>query len=167
MSEIIRLQPYQIKFADEIGAWRRQQAIEKDRHRVKGDIVQTIEDDILGARCECAAYLYFDMKVKWYRKSEEVDATLPDFTTKNLLIDAKGVAKNRLNLIVKQRGHLDWAYLLILGENHPDYKIAGWTWGKDVMKREYWRSDIAAPAFICPQKDLRQASELYNLVMNK
>jgi hypothetical protein len=160
----ITLEPKHIDFADNNVARRRQAAaVERNRQAHNGapiDPAAALGIHILGARCECAGYLWFKLNgisLHWHTFAQEVGG-LPDLGD---FVDVKGCRKGWHKLIVQQDDPDDWAYLLVLGHDHPRYQMAGWMWGWEAKQERYW-SDPAGdrPAFFIKQGLLRPLAEL-------
>ncbi len=149
----IKLEQQHIDYADEIAYKRRQLGEQKRQPRngvaLTGD--EPLRYDTMGARCECAAYLYFKpLKAKWHaftggHITDESGEKLPDLDD---YIDAKGRAKDWHSLPVQKDAPKHWAYLLVSAEHHPVYLIRGWVWGFEVQNDSHWADPAGGmPAF--------------------
>jgi hypothetical protein len=133
---MIILQEKHIKYSDWIARERRKLAIEMNRKpgtNCTTENNQALAYDILGMRCECAGYLFFQ-PVKWHWQIVKDVKNLPDLDN---FIDVKGIAQARHRMIVPLNGREDWAYVLVSGHNHPEYEVFGWLWGKEAKKDIY------------------------------
>lgn len=74
-------------------------------------------------------------------------------------IDVKCPLDDRKNLIVPaNRLHSSWAYVLVLADKRPFFRIRGWAWGREIVTVKELRR--GRPAYIILQKDLRHPDEL-------
>lgn len=146
-------------FAVNVAHMRRAAAVKYGRvHRnnLRADAATSLQMDILGARCEAAAKLFFGNTVEWfsYREGEPVDDNLPDLLAPNgLAIDVKGVEQNYKGLIVP-KGWVKpkWAYLLVLGGSHPTYQMFGWMWGHEILRIPVTEPQPGRPAHLAKQR---------------
>lgn len=53
-------------------------------------------------------------------------------------------------------------FVLVLGDQAPAMRLAGWLWGHEA-KQERWWKQTERPAFFVPQDDLRSMDELVDL----
>lgn len=160
---IVTLEAKHIAYADEVARKRHENA---KRYAIKGGNGgpeattggAALAIDLLGARGECAGYLWLS-PIKWHvacRGYEFLD--LPDLGD---FIDAKTVGNSRHRLIVKQNEPDGWAYLLVNGERHPEYAIEGWLWGHEAKQPEYLRDPVGGrAAFFVPVSALRHPDSL-------
>jgi hypothetical protein len=66
------------------------------------------------------------------------------------------------------RGHLtlhDYSfderpYVLVLSHRAPVFVLAGWLFGAEGKRREFWRDNVPRPAYFVPQSELRDIAEL-------
>lgn len=156
---IVTLSDFQDDYAAMVARRRREAAVEKDRPARNGcpeDPEKAFAYDLLGARCECAAYIALK-PCKWNRFSQRVD-DLPDIDD---WIDVKGSSKAWYDLPIQKKGKPHWGYLLVCSHGHPNYKLVGWAWGSEGMLRENWRTPPGGyPAFFLGQKRLRPLDDL-------
>lgn len=57
-------------------------------------------------------------------------------------------------------------YLLVTSENHPNYKLVGWVYGKDGKLDRYWRENVPRPCYMVPQENLRSIDDLLEMLKN-
>ena len=121
----IELLDAEIAWTDENVAEKRyENAIVQQRTPGNAGPPPNLDIDILGARCEAAAYKWMrPVRWSWQHRGREHIPDLHDF------IDVKGVANPTYNLMVKPNDPQRWAYLLLDGSAHPFYDVIGWCWG--------------------------------------
>jgi len=138
-------------FAVGVARRRQQNAIEEARR--PGNNLIPGEDDlrisINGCRAEAAAKLFLN-PVTWNAfKTGRLDDTadLEDW------IDVKGIMQSTHRLIVQPNGRPHWAYLLVDGSEHPQYRMLCWCWGHEAMQDEFWCDPTGADryAWFVPQ----------------
>jgi hypothetical protein len=131
LSNGIRLEPQHIDFSDALGIKRNDYAIanNKARHGVTGTPAQTEWMNIVGARAECAGYLWL-RPVLWNRWTDE-SIKMPDL---DCFIDVKGRDRPGDDIFVHEDDPPDWAFLLISARKHPLYTVIGWRWASEVQK---------------------------------
>lgn len=139
-----------LRFSDRLAARRQQAATTRNRPPHNGaptDPDRALAYHRLGARTECAGYLYLK-PVHWNTYVEHVHgvADLEDW------IDVKGCLRSHHSLIVQRDDPEDWAYLLVCASRHPIYEAVGWCWGREA-KVEIFRSDPVGgrAAFFVPR----------------
>src|SRR5271156_1824872 len=128
----VTLTPAMIAEADKVAHLRMKRAI-RDNLDVgrTATLEQQLADHILGARCERAGKHYYD-PTKWNLGLSGAFIHLPDLGD---FIEIKGVTEDRRGLCVPQKKIVaGWAFVLISAEQHPDYWIVGWMWGRDLAK---------------------------------
>jgi hypothetical protein len=110
--------------------------------------------DILGARCERAAWIFFPT-LTWNRYAHH----LPDLGDR---IDVKGKRLDHHDLLVQpDRVKLHWIYLFVSAENHPYYWMAGWAWGHEVAQAPL---RLKRPCHLIPVDELRPFRTLLEYV---
>jgi hypothetical protein len=165
---VVRLEDRHVDFADTLANRRHAAAVRRNRPASNGaptDNRKALGIHILGARAECASYLYLS-PVKWNAYAENLDdlADLDDF------IDAKGIDKPGLRLTIQRHKNPSWAFLLVLADPHPYYRMVGWEWGREVMIPSNWsdpskKTGRSRPAyFVAPRRD---ASELRDILRDR
>lgn len=127
--------------AVEVGVRRQRDA--EAKHRAAHNNAPTNHDDalalnIMGARCEAAAVLFF-RPVLWHALKPRIHR-LPDLDT---FIDVKGVDKPTHKMIVQENDPPEWAYVLVDGHAHPRYEIVGWCWGHAAQNPIHWVAQSA------------------------
>jgi hypothetical protein len=103
---------------------------------------ETLPDPyITQSRCEMAAYCYL-RPITW--RLEQI-AGLPPFS------DFIDVRPGTDGLLVHERDPAEWAYLLVLYKDHPNYSLCGWLWGHEAKQPRFKRrEDDGLPAFFVP-----------------
>ena len=132
-SEFITLTDYHIEKANTLAKLRKDECIRNNRVSRDNMVDDSPYENLLGARTETAAYLYFRTigigKVSWnHNNGNYVGECCADIDT---FIDVKGVDSSRKSLLIKPRYEDNWAFLLVNAEAHPTYEIVGWCWGKE------------------------------------
>lgn len=46
-------------------------------------------------------------------------------------------------------------FVLVIGAM-PDFRIAGWMWGREAKDQRFWRTNVPRPAFFVPSGELRR-----------
>lgn len=122
--------------ADKVGIARRENAIalhRKDSSGLKISGQAAIDADVWAARGELAGKLALD-PINWHSEIVDDPTDLPDLSD---FIDVKTVLEDRRRLIVETSKVRDkWAYLLVSGETHPEYWVAGWLWGHQIREHK-------------------------------
>jgi hypothetical protein len=96
---------------------------------------------IVQARCEMAAYSCL-RPITW--RLEQI-AGLPSFS------DFIDVRPGTDGLLVHERDPAEWAYLLVLYKDRPNYNLCGWLWGHEVKQPRFKRrGDDGLAAFFVP-----------------
>jgi hypothetical protein len=91
--------------------------------------------------CERAAYRCL-RPITW--RLEQI-ASLPP------LSDFIEVRPGTDGLLVHERDPAEWAYLLVLYKDHPNYSIRGWLWGHEAKQSRFRRrGDDGLPSFFVP-----------------
>jgi len=144
----ITLTPKQVRWCDAWAGWRQENA---DRVKLRGhnnasnDPLIAEWYHILGYRGELAGFLVLnalDPAMTWSRKAN-VDAVGNKIADYDAFVDAKtagqdlhGMPVQRYDPESKKKNKGDppeWAYLFILGHEHPKYTVVGWCWGKEAQ----------------------------------
>lgn len=162
------LKPEHIEFSDNLAMRRHVAAFKNNRPGKNGAPTTGVAAEafnIMGARCECAAYLWAK-PVKWHSFGESV-RDLPDL---DYFIDVKGVAQTRHSLIVQRHDSAEWAYLLVSSQEHPRYHLIGWMWGREAQQQKYWTDPVGGRAayFVKPDDPaLRSPGLLFDVLRAK
>ena len=91
--------------------------------------------------CEMAAYRCL-RPITW--RLEQI-AGRPPFS------DFIDVRPGTDGLLVHERDPAEWAYLLVLYKDHPNYSLCGWLWGREAKQPCFKRrGDDGLPAFFVP-----------------
>lgn len=137
LADAIRLEPNHIDYSDALGIRRNDYAIanNKARHGVTGTAKETEWMNIVGARAECAGYLWLK-PVLWNRWTDESEK-MPDL---DCFIDVKGRDRLGDDIYVHDDDPPDWAFVLISARRHPIYSVLGWRWAHEVQLQR-WRDD--------------------------
>jgi hypothetical protein len=134
-SDAIRLEPQHIEFADRLGTKRQDFNLAKGKKAkfYRGTPEESLWFDIMGARAECAFYLWM-RPIFWNRYWDGEHKLLPDF---DCFIDVKGRDRPGDDIFVHKKDAADWAFVLVSVRKHPIYSIIGWRWASDVQRPEY------------------------------
>lgn len=154
----ITLTPKQIDYADNIGRGRRETAIDngrKQRANASTEPEIAMSRDLQGARGEAACYIWLS-PVIWDKQlvRGKMPATKkPDFDN---FIDIKTATESHHGLIVLQGDNENWAYVLVLANEHPTYSIAGWLWGHECKQDKYLKEITPGrgKTYLIPQRDV-------------
>jgi len=124
-----KLDTYMIGQADKVAKDRHEYA--KEHRDVYDYGIVDWDYEVLGARCERAACVFFPGE-EWHKFTTGSVSKLPDLGE---FIDVKGVPFDRYELLVPcPKLNPDFAYVFISAEYHPYYWLAGWEWGSEMAK---------------------------------
>ena len=158
--KFITLKAEHIEFADKIAARRRERGLLRGARNGHNIERPEFSFEVLGSRCEAAGKLFLN-PVKWHAYSETVGG-LPDLDD---FIDVKGAPKSHHRMPVQQGQPDNWAYLLILGHNHPVYELVGWAWGFECKAGRELQDPVGGmPAYWIDQSDpiMKPPQELFD-----
>jgi hypothetical protein len=150
------LDQHKIRQAEKAATDRRAYARSIGRTESIPDSVDKASEDLRGALCERAAWVFFP-SLEWHAfKTGPLDE-LPDIGS---FIDVKGIKLDRHELLVKVRNiKPNWAYLLVSAENHPYYLMCGFKWGCELIA-DAPKKHNAPPCYAWPSDRLRPFREL-------
>lgn len=166
MTVRVSLSQVHIDYSDDIARKRHENA---KANNIKGgnggpeakDGDAALEIDILGARGECAAYLWLK-PIEWHRYHKGADFTgLPDL---GALVDVKTVDRAGKCLLLQPNAHADWIYLLVNAARHPEYEICGWMWGSEAKRDRFLRTVGGRTGYFVPASELRSPASLKELL---
>ena len=131
MVEIItELDLYEIRVAAQVGLQRQLEDIHRNKKSYSGENKEGAwSRHIEGALSECA--LAKALNVYWNKRSYP----LPDVGD----VDCRCTPYQAGHLQIKRNDPDDRKFYLLIGINGK-YRIAGWIWGQDGKKQEYWGS---------------------------
>jgi hypothetical protein len=162
----IYLSPGMIARARVVGRMRQANAIEEARIPGNNLVAHPQRDlamHIFGCCGECAGKCMLPM-LRWNDfKRGPLDDT-PDLEDDKLAVDVKAIEKHQHRLLV-QAGKVqrEWAYLLISGEYHPYWWVAGWAWGHEVLRARIEEPQPNRPAHVLDIDRLRLGFDLQTI----
>ena len=143
---IAELDIYEIRVAAQVGLQRQLEDIHANKKSYSGESKEGAwSRHIEGALSECA--LAKVMNVYWNKRS----FPHPDVGD----VDCRSTPYHTGHLQIKKNDPEDRKFYLLIGINGK-YRIAGWIWGKDAKKQQYWgtKGDARDPCYWIPQSDL-------------
>jgi hypothetical protein len=153
-----KLDQYKLAQADRIARARHQYARLVGRQDHLPKEADKLAEDLLGARCERAGWVFFPW-LEWHSEIVRDVSELPDLGN---FIDVKGVRLDRHQLLVPVTSiKPHWAYLLVSAQNHPYYWIAGWKWGDELIAKA--QVMFARPAYAWPSDKLNPLRTLQEI----
>ena len=70
---------------------------------------------------------------------------------------------NNRSLIIHDSDNDDKRFVFVHGKEGT-YVIAGWIWGREGKRQEFWKTNVRHPAYFVPLKSLRKMSEWDNVI---
>jgi hypothetical protein len=166
-SSAIQLQQNHIEYSDTLGI-RRNTLARAEGRKAKFHLGTPEEAewmDVMGARCECAAYLWL-RPIVWNRWIQEIER-IPDL---DCFIDVKGRERPGDDIFVHSDDPEDWAIVLISARRHPLYSLIGWRWASEVQKPKYLAPQLrkeGEPVLYRIRPPHRTADELINVIWQR
>lgn len=158
----ITLNENELEKALEIASLRNQS--QRSANRPDGKVMaSSIDADIMGAEGELAVSkaLNLPWSGKW----------LPIPLWDSWKHDGNDVGKIEVRTTNYKTGRLilhhsdkdNSPYLLVIA-NKPEFRLAGWKWGKEGKNSSYWRKNVPRPCYMVPQEKLDSIDSLLELI---
>jgi len=132
---LITLQTEHLDFSERLAKARTTESVQNNRGGRNGSPIggrAGVKYDIIGARGECASYLWAS-PVRWnVRMPVGKVADLDSF------IDVKTRPNHWQDLVIQETDPDHWAYLLVCACRHPIYQIRGWCWGHEGKQPRFY-----------------------------
>lgn len=155
MTETISLEKYEQYVAACVGVRRR--IASWDYHDNQSPDKDGWIIDIEGACAEMASAKYFDLYWDGSVNTFKNPDLKPDIQIRNTPYDYG-------KLIIRPKDNKEERFVLVCGR-FPEYTIAGWIYGYEGQKDEYWDNpNNKKPAWLVPQDVLRPIKELKEML---
>ena len=168
LADAILLNEQQIDFSTRLGIYRNTSARAEGRKAkfYLGTPEEAEWMDIVGARAECAVYLFLH-PIHWNHKIQATESGIADL---DCFVEVKGREKPGDDIFVHAGDNPEWAFVLVSARRHPIYSILGWRWASEVQKPKYLAPHLrkeGEPVLYKIEPPHRPAVELINVLWQR
>lgn len=163
---LISLSHEDISMAHGIAAKRN--SSQRSANRGDGVVMKSsISADLIGAEGELAVSKA--LSLPWDGKWLPIDVwdtwKVNGNDVANLEVRSTKYATGRL--ILHDRDKDFSPFILVISSKKPVFRLAGWCYGFEGKKNDYWRDDVPRPCYMVPQSQLRPMNELSEILSNE
>ncbi len=159
-SVLVTLTPEQIELAHEVA--KKRNAAHRNSNRPDGIVKadSSLASDIDGAMAELAVCVAYNQP--W----ENAFVPLERWESERRLLhdvgqmEVKSTRHQRGGLLVQKQFDDAPPYVLVVTDQAPVFRLAGWLYGHEVKQPRYWREDLPRPCYLAPQNALRPMETL-------
>jgi hypothetical protein len=153
VSEVVTLTSQELSLAAIVGVLRRIDGLRRERPAAYGYRgTDPWATDIEGCAAELAVAKYVDRHWTVPLANGSLDTIPADVGTD---IQVRSTRRDDGCLIVHKQDSDDHRFWLVITHRAPNYILAGWLWGHEAKRDEFWRTG-ERPAYFVPQSHLHE-----------